>query len=112
MDAVYEIKIDYKKIGERIQKKRLELGLTQEQASFRANMTSRHWSNIESNNIGTISFKALFAIATALKTDIDYFLTDSMEKNEKIVNKEIQEMIDKMSQKKQNSVNGLNKINI
>ena len=82
MDTVSKIKIDYKKIGKRIRKRRQELGLTQEQASFRVDVTAKHWSNVESNNIGSISFQALFAIAIALETNIDYFLTDILKNNE------------------------------
>ena len=86
--------IDYKEIGQRIRKRRLELGLTQDQASEKVGITTKYWSNIETNNIESVGLQTLYAIAVALNTNINYLLSDY---NEFVVFNEIENIINKMT---------------
>ena len=79
--------INYKKIGQRIRKRRLEVGLTQEQASEKIGITTKYWSNIETNNIESVGLQTLYAISSVLDTSINYLLSDSP--NEKIIYNEM-----------------------
>lgn len=89
--------IDYKKLGNRIKEKRLECGLTQEEVANQINISPQYLSNIEANNVKSIGLKTLFAIANALNTSFDYLLSDSLESNSNLANKEIQKMLSDMT---------------
>ncbi|MCL2487296.1 MAG: helix-turn-helix transcriptional regulator [Oscillospiraceae bacterium] len=68
---------DYKSIGLRIRKRRLELKLTQEVLSEVANIGIQHMSKIE-NGHTKLSLPCLIAVANALHTTVDYLLMDNI----------------------------------
>ena len=107
MSKYKKVKIDYKKIGQRIRKRRLDLGLTQEQASEKIDISSKYWSNIETSNIESIGFQTLCLIADILETDIYYLLSDN---NEKIVYDEIESIFNKMTLKQRNLTTDIAKL--
>ena len=89
-------KIDYIKIGERIRQKRIEKGETQKSLANKSGISYRYISNVETNNVNSIGLQALFTIAHALGTNIDYFLLDSIEDNEDIVYEELAHILNEM----------------
>lgn len=66
--------IDYKLIGSRIQKKRKELNLTQEQLSEKVNITSFYLSKVE-NGKAAATLETFAAIAHHLGMDLAMLLT-------------------------------------
>jgi len=60
-------------IGQRIQKRRIELGLTQKELGKRAGLTAGYLSRLE-NDLISPSLDSLQAIATALEVPMFYFL--------------------------------------
>ncbi len=69
---------DYKLIGERIRELRLNLKLTQEHLAEKVHIGVQHMSKIENGNT-KLSLPCLIAIANALRTTVDYLLSDSVE---------------------------------
>ena len=65
-------------VGQRIQKKRRELGFTAEKLSEYVNLTQPQLSRYE-RGTNKINVAHLVAIATFLKTPISYFFADCME---------------------------------
>ncbi|KGQ42641.1 helix-turn-helix domain-containing protein [Gallibacterium anatis] len=65
-------------VGQRIQKKRRELGFTAEKLSEYVNLTQPQLSRYE-RGTNKINIAHLVAIATFLKTPINYFFQDCME---------------------------------
>ncbi|MDY5107184.1 MAG: helix-turn-helix transcriptional regulator [Actinobacillus minor] len=65
-------------VGQRIQKKRRELGFTAEKLSEYVNLTQPQLSRYE-RGTNKINIAHLVAIATFLKTPISYFFADCME---------------------------------
>ena len=65
-------------VGQRIQKKRRELGFTAEKLSVCVNLTQPQLSRYE-RGTNKINVAHLVAIATFLKTPISYFFADCME---------------------------------
>ena len=102
-----ETSIDYEQVGKRIRKRRLELGLTQERASEKADITARYWSNIETNNTGSIGLKALYKIATALNVNINYLVSGY---DEKIVYDKIGSIFNKMTLQQRTLIMDISKL--
>ncbi len=67
--------INYAKLGLRIKEMRQGRGLTQESLAEMVSCNTSHISNIE-NNHTKVSLNVLLAIANALNTSIDYFLSN------------------------------------
>jgi transcriptional regulator with XRE-family HTH domain len=73
-----EFELDYKLIGERIKRKRLEMRLTQEKLSEAVGIGVQHLSKIE-NGKAPFSLTCLVALANALETTTDYLLMDNLQ---------------------------------
>ena len=75
MSAGYSDK--YKKIGQMIKKKRIEMGLTQEELAEKAAISVSYLTKIEAPNVSkTFSLEVVFAISDALKTPFQELLKD------------------------------------
>lgn len=72
------MELDYKAIGHRIKKKRLERGLTQEQIVDRTGVSNSHISNIE-NAKTKVSLPTLVLIANTLQVTTDELLCDNLQ---------------------------------
>lgn len=86
------MEIDYRAIGGRIRKYRLERGLSQEVVSERANLTPAHYSHIERGHTKP-SFPTLISIANVLDVSIDDLLCDNLSKSTHVRVKEINELL-------------------
>ncbi len=67
--------VNYAKLGIKMKELRQSKGLTQENLAKMVSCNTSHISNIE-NNHTKVSLNILLAIANALNTTIDYFLSD------------------------------------
>lgn len=90
-------KLNYTRIGERIQTKRKNMGLTQSQVAEQSGLSAQYMANIENGSTQTIGLKALFSISNVLGVGTDYFLVDSIEHNKEVINKEIETMLEDMT---------------
>lgn len=68
--------IDYKIIGSRIKKRRMELNLTQSQLSIKTNLTTFYISKLE-NSKAIPTLETLAILASALDTDLSYLVSGS-----------------------------------
>lgn len=68
--------INYHKLGEKVKRKRLEIGYTQEKLAEICDISTGFLAHIESGNRAP-SLETLYHIACALHSGIDYFLFDS-----------------------------------
>lgn len=66
--------IDMFKIGERIQERRKELGISQQEACTWLGVSQNHYSRIENGHAG-MSLELLMEISSYLKLSTDYILT-------------------------------------
>ena len=73
------MRIDYQKLGERIQQRRRALGMRQSELAERVDISNNHLSGIETGRQKP-SLDTLFAISSCLKTTPDYFLYGVSEK--------------------------------
>lgn len=69
-------KIDFKKVGQRIQQKRKIKGVTQAELAAKCGCTSNHLSAIE-NGTNKPSLEMIMKISILLDESTDYFLMDS-----------------------------------
>lgn len=69
----------YNEIGRKIQKRRKELGITQDKLAEITTFSPSFIANIESNTYQSFSISALNIIATALKTTIKELLPEEYE---------------------------------
>ena len=76
--------IDYKALGKRIQTKRKEKHLTQEQLSEICDLSAAHIGHIE-RGTRILSVDVLVRLAQALDVSIDYLLFDSVTDSENIL---------------------------
>ena len=72
-----QMKLDYKKIGKRVKKRRKELAMTQERLAEHCDVSSTYISHIETG-IANISLEVLYRVSIALQTTPDYFLMDTI----------------------------------
>jgi len=84
--------IDYKKIGERVKKLRLEYGYTQAQLAEMCNISNVYISHIESGS-AKISLDILYAVSVALNTTPDFFLMDSLYTSKEYITDEIANLL-------------------
>lgn len=68
--------IDYKLIGERIQRKRIEMKITQEQLAGDLNLSTYYISKIE-NGKATATLDTLSVIASYLNIELGFLITGS-----------------------------------
>lgn len=68
------MKINRRKIGERIGKQRRKLGLTQQDIYDKMEISQNHYSRIENGHVG-ISIEKLIQLSNILNISIDYILT-------------------------------------
>ena len=86
------MEIDYRAIGSRIRKYRLERGLSQEAVSERADLTPAHYSHIERGNTKP-SLPTLIRIANVFDVSIDDLLCDNLNKSAHVRVKDINELL-------------------
>lgn len=86
------MEIDYRAIGSRIRKYRLERDLTQESVSEYADLTPAHYSHIERGNTKP-SLPTLIRIANVLDVSIDDLLCDALSKSTHVRVKDINELL-------------------
>lgn len=84
--------IDYRAIGARIRKYRLDRGLTQENVSEYADLTPAHYSHIERGNTKP-SLPTLISIANVLNVSIDDLLCDNLSRSTHVRVKDIDELL-------------------
>lgn len=87
------MEIDYGAIGQRIRKYRLELGLSQEIISERADLTPAHFSHIERGNTKP-SLPTLIRIANVLEVSIDDLLCDNVVKSRHVRVKDVDSLLE------------------
>ena len=86
------MEIDYRAIGSRIRKYRLERGLTQENVSEYADLTPAHYSHIERGNTKP-SLPTLISIANVLDVSIDDLLCDNLSKSLHVRVKDVNDLL-------------------
>lgn len=91
--------IDYKLIGERIQKARKSRGLTQEIMAEKLNVSIGYVSQVE-RGITKISLDLLGAISTILNCDVATFVSESALHSQEYLESELISEIRKLDQKK------------
>lgn len=90
---------DYKKVGERIAKRRKELGYTQWQLEEKANLGFKYLSNIERAKT-VLSVDVLMRICNALEITPDYLLLGTTDTNNpNIISAAINSRVNHMSPK-------------
>ncbi|TFI75542.1 DNA-binding protein [Carnobacterium divergens] len=103
------ISLDTNKIGSRMKKKRIELGLTQVDVSTKCNISSRYYGTIE-NGKNSPSLEKLELIAKVLDVSLHFLLNDRMDDMELRVQNEkerLEKLFDKVPSDKLNLVEGL-----
>ncbi len=68
------VTLDYIAIGERIRKRRIELGYTQQFVYEKLDISHNHYSRIENGHVG-MSFETLLQLGDLLGLTADYILT-------------------------------------
>ena len=84
--------IDYKSIGDRIKRYRIDKKLSQEDLAAKIGIGFKHISNIERGYKG-ISLEKVIDIANALDVSADDLLTDSLKHSSSPVSTEIQDIM-------------------
>ena len=72
--------VDYKALGERIQKRRRQLGMSQQLASEKLNLSTSFFSRVERGE-KVASLETIIKIANAFDMSLDFLLMDSLKKN-------------------------------
>lgn len=90
------MEIDYRAIGSRIRKYRLERGLSQETVSEMADLTPAHYSHIERGNTKP-SLPTLIPVANVFGVSIDDLLCDNLNKSTHVRVKDINELLEDCS---------------
>ena len=84
--------IDYKSIGSRIKRYRMDKCISQEDLGAKVKLSGRHISNIETGAKG-MTLKRLIAIANALDVSADDLLTDTLKHSTSPVDTTIHDII-------------------
>ena len=58
---------------------------------------SKYWSSIESGGLPSVGLGAIYSIAVALDTNLDYFFVDSIEQNKEVTYEEINDLLEDMT---------------
>lgn len=101
--------IDYKLIGNRIQKKRKELNLTQEQLANDLSLTTFYISKIE-NGKATATLDTLALIAYRLQIDLAYLITGTSTLEETYYIDELNNICSKATKKQLDLIVKLSKV--
>lgn len=91
------MEIDYGAIGHRIRKYRLDMGLSQEIVSERADLTPAHFSHIERGNTKP-SLPTLIRIANVLGVSLDELLCDNLDKSLHVRVKDVDRLLEDCTQ--------------
>lgn len=76
------MEFDWLKIGERISRQRIKLGLTQQDVYDKLDFSQNHYSRIENGRDG-ISVEKLIQLSDILNISIDYILTGEISSDKK-----------------------------
>ena len=71
--------VDYKALGERIQKRRKQLGMTQQAASEMLNLSTSFFSRVERGE-KVASLETIIKIANSFEMSLDFLFMDSLGK--------------------------------
>lgn len=85
--------IDYRSIGMRIRKKRMEHSLSQEKLAELCEVGTTHISHIETGNC-IPSLKVFIAILNALSCSADELLCDELQKAEHVYSAELSDLLE------------------
>lgn len=96
--------IDYKKVGERIAKRRKELGLKQYEVCEKINVNYKYISNLETGRSAP-SLELIMSLCEVLQTNPDYFLVGT-EINQNI-DKNITDKINNLSDDNKGLISGI-----
>ena len=77
MSVMSEKIVDYKALGERIQKRRKQLGMTQQVASEKLNLSTSFFSRIERGE-KVASLETIIKIANSFEMSLDFLFMDSL----------------------------------
>lgn len=92
-----QITVDYKKIGQRIKKARLERGLNQSDLGELLGCSNNHVCHVEIGQT-KVSLAMLMKISVILDKDFDYFLFDTpYARKNSIINEEISKKLNQCS---------------
>lgn len=86
--------IDYCSIGKRIKLTRIKQGVLQKDLAEKIGISKPHMSNIETAHT-KIGLKTLVAIANALNTSVDEFLSDTVSNSQVIFNDELKTVLER-----------------
>ena len=90
-------KVDYKKIGQRIKKARMERGMSQSDLGELLECSNNHVSHVEVGQT-KVSLAMLMKLSVILDKDFNYFLFDTpYTRKEHIINDEISEKLNQCS---------------
>ena len=84
--------IDYCSIGKRIKLTRIKQGVLQKDLAEKIGISKPHMSNIETAHT-KIGLETLVAIANALNTSVDEFLSDTVSNSQVIFNDELKTVL-------------------
>ena len=86
--------IDYCSIGKRIKLTRIKQGVLQKDLAEKIGISKPHMSNIETAHT-KIGLETLVAIANALNTSVDEFLSDTVSNSQVIFNDELKTVLER-----------------
>lgn len=87
--------IDYCSIGKRIKLTRIKQGVLQKDLAEKIGISKPHMSNIETAAHTKIGLETLVAIANALNTSVDEFLSDTVSNSQVIFNDELKTVLER-----------------
>lgn len=87
--------IDYCSIGKRIKLTRIKQGVLQKDLAEKIGISKPHMSNIDETAHTKIGLETLVAIANALNTSVDEFLSDTVSNSQVIFNDELKTVLER-----------------
>ena len=93
--------IDYCSIGKRIKLTRIKQGVLQKDLAEKIGISKPHMSNIETAHT-KIGLETLVAIANALNTSVDEFLSDTVSNSQVIFNDELKTVLERADMEEKN----------
>ena len=109
MEVNSAIDIDYKIIGQRIKKKRIELRETQEKIAKDLGVSVAYLSRVERGS-SHVNLKRLVEISKRLRTPVDYFLTGVVKDASGYLSQEFKDTLTKCEPEKQRAILKIAKI--
>lgn len=89
---MFTLELDYKAIGDRIRRLRMDKNLSQEDLRYKANISKTHMSHIETGST-KLSLPVLVDIANALDTTTDYILRECVSSTAPVFIQEIEDIV-------------------